>query len=103
MRQAADQEAAAVGRRLDPEVLAPERLELRLAELRQAGDLLQDRSSSALSVGVGVGVTHASSGAEVQSELPQAVRFIGFFRLAPRAQPEIAERQQAGDLIEPLG
>ena len=32
----------------------------------------------ALSVGVGVGVTHASFGAEVQSELSQVVRIIGF-------------------------
>ena len=43
MREAADQEAAAVGRRLDAEVLPPERLQLVLAELRQSGDLLQDR------------------------------------------------------------
>jgi hypothetical protein len=43
MREAADQEAPAVGRRLDAEVLAPERLQLVLAELGQAGDLLQDR------------------------------------------------------------
>jgi hypothetical protein len=43
MREAADQEPAAVGRRLDAEVLAPQRLQLVLAELRQAGDLLQDR------------------------------------------------------------
>ena len=43
MREAADQEPAPVGRRLDPEVLPPERLQLGVAELRQAGDLLQDR------------------------------------------------------------
>jgi hypothetical protein len=43
MREAADQKPAPVGRRLDPEVLAPERLQLVLAELRQASDLLQDR------------------------------------------------------------
>jgi hypothetical protein len=43
MREAADQEPAPIRRRLDPEVLPPERLELRVAKLRQAGDLLEDR------------------------------------------------------------
>jgi hypothetical protein len=52
---------------------------------------------------MGVGVTHASFAAEVQSETPQVVRFIGFFLLAPSAQPEIAQRQQARDLVEALG
>jgi hypothetical protein len=42
MREAADQEAAPIRWRLDPEVLAPERLQLVLAELQQSGDLLQD-------------------------------------------------------------
>jgi hypothetical protein len=42
MREAADQETTAVRRRLDPEVLAPERLEFGVAELGQASELLQD-------------------------------------------------------------
>jgi hypothetical protein len=52
---------------------------------------------------MGVGVTHASFAAEVQSETPQVVRFIGFFRLPPSSQPEIAQRQQARHLVEALG
>ena len=66
MREAADQEAAPVRRRLDAEVLPPERLQLGVAELRQSGDLLEDRGGGGhrrFSVGVGVGVTHASFGA----------------------------------------
>jgi hypothetical protein len=43
MRETADQEAPPTRRRLDPEVLAPERLQLVLAELGQSGDLLEDR------------------------------------------------------------
>jgi len=43
VREPADQEATAVGRRLDAEVLAPERLQLGVAQLRQTGDLLEDR------------------------------------------------------------
>jgi hypothetical protein len=43
MCETADQEAAAIRRRLDPEVLLPERLQLAMAELWQPGDLLQDR------------------------------------------------------------
>jgi hypothetical protein len=52
---------------------------------------------------VGVGVTHASFGGEVQSETPQVVRIIGFFGIPPGAQPEVAERQQARYLVEALG
>jgi hypothetical protein len=43
MREAADQKAPPIRRRLDPKVLAPQRLELSVAELRQAGDMLEDR------------------------------------------------------------
>jgi hypothetical protein len=31
------------------------------------------------------------------------VRFIGFFRLAPSAQPEEPEGEESRDLVEPLG
>jgi hypothetical protein len=51
---------------------------------------------------MGVGVTHASFGREVQSELPQ-VRFVWFFGLAPSAQPEEPEGEQARHLVETLG
>ena len=43
MREAAYEEPTAVGGKLDAEVLPPERLELRVAQLRQPGDLLQNR------------------------------------------------------------
>jgi hypothetical protein len=43
------------------------------------------------SLGVGVGVTHASFAGEVQSELSQAVRIIGFFPLAASPQPQEPE------------
>jgi hypothetical protein len=55
---------------------------------------------------MGVGVTHASFGNEVQSKLSQLVRIIGFFRLAPSAQPQetqgeesaTSSRRSAGDI-----
>jgi hypothetical protein len=50
-----------------------------------------------------VGVTHASFATVVQSEIPQVVRTIGFFPLAPSPQPQEAEGQEARDLIESLG
>jgi hypothetical protein len=59
--------------------------------------------SSAVSVGVSVGVTHASFGAEVQSKLSQVVLTIGFFPLAPSPEPEEAERQEASHFVEALG
>ena len=43
------------------------------------------------------------SAREVQSELSQVVRIIGFFRLAPGAQPEEPEGQEARHLVEALG
>jgi hypothetical protein len=52
---------------------------------------------------VGVGVTHASFAAKVQSEIPQVVRTIGFFRLAPSAQPQEPEGQEPRHLVEALG
>ena len=67
MREAADQEAAAIRRRLDPEVLAPERLQLGVAELRQAGDLLQDR-------GGGGHRRSLSAWASVSHTLPSAAK-----------------------------
>jgi hypothetical protein len=53
----------------------------------------------ALSVGVGVGVTHASFAAEVQFEIPQVVRIIVFFPLASSPQPEESEGEEARHLI----
>jgi hypothetical protein len=55
------------------------------------------------SLGVGVGVTHASFGAEVQSELSQVVRFIGFFCLPASTQPQEPQGEEAGHLVETLG
>jgi hypothetical protein len=52
---------------------------------------------------VGVGVTHASFAAEVQSEIPQVVRIIGFFPLAPSPQPQETESQEARHLVKALG
>jgi hypothetical protein len=52
---------------------------------------------------MGVGVTHASFGGEVQSELSQVVRIIRFFRLAPGAQPQEPEGEEARHLVEALG
>ena len=79
MREAADQEAAAVGRRLDPEVLAPERLELGVAELRQAGDLLQDRRGRghrrSLSAWASVSLTLPSA----QKSSPNPLKWFGSF------------------------
>jgi hypothetical protein len=54
------------------------------------------RHSRSSLVGVGVGVTHASFSAEVQSEIPQMVRIIGFFRLASRTQPQEPEAAANG-------
>jgi hypothetical protein len=48
MREAADQEATAVGGWLDPEVFAPQRLQPVLAELGQSGDLLRTGQSIAV-------------------------------------------------------
>jgi hypothetical protein len=52
---------------------------------------------------VGVGVTHASFAAEVQSEIAQVVRIIGFFPLASSAQPQEPESQESRDLVQALG
>jgi hypothetical protein len=52
---------------------------------------------------VGVGVTHASFGGEVQSELSQVVRTIGFFPLAPSPKPQEPEGQESRHLVEALG
>jgi hypothetical protein len=50
-----------------------------------------------------VGVTHASFAAEVQSEISQVVRTIGFFSLTSGAQPQEPEGQEARHLVEALG
>jgi hypothetical protein len=49
---------------------------------------------------VGVGVTHASFGAEVQSEPSQLVRIVGFFTLVSGTQPQEPEGQEARHLVE---
>jgi hypothetical protein len=52
---------------------------------------------------VGVGVTDASFAAEVQSELSQVVRIIGFFCTPACAKAEDAKGQEARHLVETLG
>jgi hypothetical protein len=64
-----NQKAAAVGRRLDPEVLPPERFQLVLAELRQSRDLLEDGRCHAASLRswASVSPTLPSTGSPVQT------------------------------------
>jgi hypothetical protein len=52
---------------------------------------------------VGVGVTHASFGDEVQSERSQAVRTISFIPLAPSAQAQEPQGEESRHLVEALG
>jgi hypothetical protein len=52
---------------------------------------------------MGVGVTDASFGAAVQSELSKVIRASSFLLLAPSAQPEEPEGEEAGNLVETVG
>jgi hypothetical protein len=52
---------------------------------------------------MGVGVTHASFGAEIQSAIPQKVRIIVFFSPAPSPQPQEPQGEESRHLVEMLG
>jgi hypothetical protein len=52
---------------------------------------------------VGVGVTHASFGREVQSEPPQLVRIIGLFCTSARTETQDAEGEEPRHLVEAVG
>jgi hypothetical protein len=52
---------------------------------------------------VGIGVTHASFAAEVQSEPPQLVRTIGLFCTSARTKTQEPQGEESRHLVEALG